>query len=77
LLANKAEIVPHGFEVDFSPCAGRGLSHGADDKWNLGIRNSQFFRYGFSMPTSMIDYEKLGSFYLGKKYDIETREVTD
>jgi hypothetical protein len=29
------------------------------------------------MPTSMIDYEKLGSFYLGKKYDIETREVTD
>jgi hypothetical protein len=25
----------------------------------------------------MIDYEKLGSFYLGKKYDIETRGVTD
>ena len=29
------------------------------------------------MPTSVIDYEKMSSFYLGKKYDIETREVTD
>jgi hypothetical protein len=29
------------------------------------------------MPTSVSDYEKLGSFYLGKEYDIETREVTD
>ncbi|MGJ8698202.1 MAG: ATP-binding protein [Verrucomicrobiaceae bacterium] len=29
------------------------------------------------MPDSVSDYEKLGSFYLGKEYDIEKREVTD
>lgn len=58
LLAGKAEIVPHGLEVDFSPSAGRGLSHGTDDKWNLGIRNSQFFHDGFFMPTSVSNYEK-------------------
>lgn len=29
------------------------------------------------MPDTVSDYEKMGSFYLGKEYDVEKREVTD
>ncbi len=29
------------------------------------------------MPNTVSDYEKMGSFYLGKEYDVDKREVTD
>ena len=41
----------------------------------MGIRES--FRYKRDMSEKVSDYEKLGSFYLGKDYDLEKRGVTE
>lgn len=49
----------------------------ADIKWNLGFRKPPIVRYEMAMSKSVSDYEKLGSFYLGKEYDVNKREVTD
>ena len=34
-------------------------------------------RYETGMSDRVSEYEKLGTFYLGKEYDLEDREVTD
>jgi len=44
---------------------------------NLPTRKSKFRGYNLGMSQIVPDYEKLGSFYLGKEYDIEKREVAD
>ena len=46
-----------------------------DNKGNFGFRNSEFLRS--SMVEQVGEYEKSGSFYLGKEDDTEKSEVTN
>lgn len=44
---------------------------------NSQLGFSELIRYDWGMTGRVSEYEKLGSFYLGKEYDTEKREVTD
>lgn len=76
-LINHRKIVAKGTEVDFSPGTWRRGGHGMTISRIIHLEIPNSSAMNSVMNNVLSDYEKLGSFHLGKEYDVKTREVTE